>query len=289
MRFLINSEKSQACVFRIAFNAVGRCIAIAASCGILAADEPNPRFASTSSSQPLNSASVRWPFEFEAGQFRIHSTLPERDLAPQVASIIALPVELHRELGIDVTSEAIHVVVLESREALDSYVRRMMPNAPSRRALYIRHRGPGLVLTYFHTAWINDVRHECTHALLDASNLRLPVWLDEGIAEYFETVGTNRALHASHLSAIRTQIRYGQVAELERLEQLDSNATLTAKDYRDSWSIVALMLNSSEDSRNAYCEYLKDMQLQRSAGFLSHRLPRHLNSWREEYIRFFKQ
>jgi hypothetical protein len=230
----------------------------------------------------------RWPIEHEAGQFLIHSTVARRQYESQLQSLSDLPRELSTALRIPITEETIHVVILESREALDSYVHRVLPSAPSRPALYIRHRGPGLVLTYFHARWIEDVRHECTHALLDASHLKLPVWLDEGLAEYFETPGENPIQHPRHCKSVRSQLRYGQVAELERLEQLGSNADLTPKDYRDAWSVVALMLNASAGSRTVFCDYLKDLQEQRAAGLLSRRRGTSGLSWRDEYLQFYK-
>ena len=107
------------------------------------------------------------------------------------------------------------------------------------------------------------------------------------MAEYFETANKNPMLHASHLLSVRTQLRFGQIAELERLEQLASDATLSPKDYRDAWSVVALMLNASDESRRIYCQYLKDLQDQRAAGMLSRRRGANAMPWREMYIQFF--
>ena len=129
----------------------------------------------------------RWPFELCEGQFQVHSMVSTAKLEPYLAKLNTLPSELKQSLAISVVEQPIHLVVLESRDSLDAYVKRLLPNAPSRRALYIRHRGPGLVLTYFNPAWLTDARHECTHALLDASGVKISQWLDEGLAEYFET------------------------------------------------------------------------------------------------------
>jgi hypothetical protein len=237
---------------------------------------------------PSKPNKLAWPVQCNCGQFAIHSTVAQEKFEAFLPALAGLPIEMRNSLGIAITEEPIHVVVLESREALDQYAQKIMPSAPSRRALYIRHRGPGLVLTYFHPQWINDLRHECTHALLDASKMRLPVWLDEGMAEYFETLDDTPVCHASHLPAVQTQIRYGQVSDLERLEQMDPNTPLTAKDYRDAWSVVALMLNASQETKSVYCNYLQDMQQQRAAGLLSHRIAPKIRSWRDEYNRFFR-
>ena len=252
------------------------------------AQEPGVLLASTSKVTNSNQQAVsRWPFELCEGQFHIHSTVPTAKLAQHLPKLCTLPNEMNLSLAISIAEQPVHLVVLESRELLDTYVKRFLPNAPSRRALYIRHRGPGLVLTYYNPAWLTDARHECTHALLDASGVRVPQWLDEGLAEYFETANNNLLEHATHRASVQTQIRFGQVADLEQLERMDADATMTAKDYRDAWSVTAFLLNASVQTKNTLQLYISDLQSDRAAGFLSHRLQPSIHSWRDDYTRFF--
>ena len=255
-------------------------------CGF--AQESVVLLASSSKVSSSNQLAVsRWPFELREGQFIIHSTVPAAKLAPHLPKLCTLPNEMKQSLAISIAEQPIHLVVLESRDLLDAYVKRLLTNAPSRRALYIRHRGPGLVLTYYNPAWLTDARHECTHAVLDASGVKVPQWLDEGLAEYFETTNISLLEHATHRASVRTQIRFGQVADLERFERMDSNSTMTAKDYRDAWSVTAFLMNASEQSKNSFQVYLSDLQCERAAGFLSHRLQPPIHSWRDEYTKFF--
>ena len=230
----------------------------------------------------------RWPFEANDGQFQIHSTVPIAQLERFLPKLNSLPIELNQALTISVAKQPIHVVVLESRDALEAYVKRLLPNAPSRRALYYRHRGPGLVLTYYSPAWLTDARHECTHALLDASGIRLQQWLDEGLAEYFETATGIPLEHATHRVAVQSQLRYGQIPEFEQLEAIESNSAMSAKDYRDAWSITAFLLNSSVQSKKSFQSYLVDLQNERATGLISHRLKLPNHTWRNDFDGFFR-
>lgn len=231
--------------------------------------------------------SARWPFQITVGQFRIHSVVPIAEFEKQLPSISRLSEDLRETLGIEITTASIDVVVLGDRAAMEEYAKRIVANPPSHRALYIRHRGPGLVLTFHSTEWLHDVRHECTHALLDASQLDLPLWQDEGLAEYFETGGNSPWYHRNHFNAIKSQVRFGQVADLERFELADWSIGLDAKGYRDAWSVIALILHGSVESRHAYQSYLRDVQSKRASGFLSHRLASVVPSWHETYNAFY--
>ncbi len=263
------------------------------SCAMIGMDRlnaqgPEIQLASATSISSSSTRGSAWPFEVLAGQFHIHSTVPTEKIQPYLSKLASLTDELKHSLNIPIVDQPIHIVVLENRESLDSYVKRILPNAPSRRALYIRHRGPGLVLTYFNSFWLTDARHECTHAVLDASNVKVPQWLDEGLAEYFETASVNPLMHNTHSVAVRSQIRYGQITDLERLERIPSTADMSAKDYREAWSVVAFLLNSSSQSELALQTYLQDLQNERAAGFLTHRLKVTVQSWREDFSRFFR-
>jgi hypothetical protein len=230
-----------------------------------------------------------WPYSAVADCIRIHSLKPIDRNALGLPLLESLRHEIAESLDIRVAHDPIDVVVLDSQSSLETYAKRMLPAVPSRRALYIRHRGPGLVITYLHPEWIQDARHECTHAILDASGLQLPLWQDEGLAEYFETVNRPPTQHAHHYPAICSQVRFGQIADIKRLESLSPQLGMEAKDYRDAWSIVAFLLNASPETKKLYCDYLKDVQDKRAAGFLSHRSQSVLRTWHISYSDFFRR
>ncbi|MEQ1828394.1 MAG: hypothetical protein ABL921_20705 [Pirellula sp.] len=253
---------------------------------------PTNSITAAAADQALASATSRpsaWPYQARAGQFQIHSVLPAVKLQPYLSAVGSLRQEMIDSLGVAITDDRIDVVVLDSRASLDAYARRLVSDAPSRRALYIRHRGPGLVLTFFHPEWVQDVRHECSHALLDASGIKLPLWQDEGLSEYFETVFRSPVEHGSHLAAICTQVKFGQIADLHRLEQTDASEGLSPKDYREAWSVIAMLLHSSPETRDALRGYLQDLQSKRAAGFLSHRISTIVPSWRTAYGEFYRR
>ena len=66
------------------------------------------------------------------------------------------------------------------------------PKLPSRRAFFVAQtRGVGrsedlLIYTYWGERVQQDLRHELTHALLHSVLKDVPLWLDEGLAEYYE-------------------------------------------------------------------------------------------------------
>jgi hypothetical protein len=231
----------------------------------------------------------RWQAQEQLEQFHVYSTVPLDQLKQQLTSLKRLSMQIEETLQIKLASSPIHIVILEDQDALSRYAARITPEAPSRRALYLRHRGPGLVLTYSHSDWIRDARHECTHALLDASGLALPVWQDEGLAEYFETVGNDPTRHSAHLQGLRSEVRYGQIVDMERLERLPNHQELDSKEYRDAWGAIVMLLHSSESSRKMYQAYLRDQQSKRATRLLSKQWQLTTNeSWHDSFTKFYR-
>ena len=82
------------------------------------------------------------------------------------------------------------------------------PRVPYRRALFVKSGSRGRVFAYEHEDLAVDVRHESTHALLHASLPMVPLWLDEGLAEYFEVAESQRAFDHPHSTALETVSLY---------------------------------------------------------------------------------
>lgn len=243
----------------------------------------------TLSGSDLAPSESKWPTIWKSDLFSIYSTVPTSSLEPVAHKLELLPKQISKDLGIVLSRDIVRVVVLRNVEEYEWYLKKHFPNVPKRRALYVQNRSQSLVITYFHRDWIEDARHECTHALLHHSGIQLPLWLDEGLAEYFETDQSATWQHPVHSPAIRAQLRFGQVVQLEELEAMRYE-TLDAKGYRDAWSIVAFLLNQGADGRSALQAYLADLQKGTAAGFLSRRLSESTRlSWREQYTRFYQE
>ena len=59
--------------------------------------------------------------------------------------------------------------------------------------MFVQDRGVEQVFAQWGPDFRIDLHHEGTHALLHASLARVPLWLDEGLAKYFEVPPAQRA------------------------------------------------------------------------------------------------
>ncbi len=120
-----------------------------------------------------------WPIQQTVGPFHFHCDHSLEDLPKYAEALNSLPGQLEAKLGIEPNPKRIHVVLMQSDREYQRYMQHYFPKVPNRRALFIQDRGPGIVFAYRHAEIVTDLRHECTHALLQDQLNDLPLWLDE--------------------------------------------------------------------------------------------------------------
>src|SRR5262249_19582241 len=109
---------------------------------------------------------------------------------------------------------------------------------------------------------------ELTHALLHAVLKEVPLWLDEGLAEFFEVPPGWNGVNLQHLEQLRGQNRF----DLDRLEQLTDVRQMNPAEYREAWAWTHLMLRAASPARQALVSYLQDLRGNPRAGPLRPRL-----------------
>jgi hypothetical protein len=219
-------------------------------------------------------AETRWPDERQAGQFLCHADFPLAPQQPLLDELSLLEQDLHARLGAPPPRENMHFFLFQEKDTYQWYMTKYFPRVPYRRALFIKARGPGMVFAYQGADFEIDVRHECTHALLHAWLPRVPLWLDEGLAEYFEVSRDKRVRQNPHHAAVEAAVRFGQLPRLEELELLENLDDMGRDEYRDAWAWVHFMLHGPREAQHELNRYLDELHSGADPGRLSDRLRR---------------
>jgi hypothetical protein len=229
-----------------------------------------------------------WPDEHVNGPFRYHADFQLRTFYPLLETVSDLHHDVPRQLGLGKVQEPIHVFLFEHRRTYHSYVKKYFPTVPNRPALFVKQRGPGMVFARLGPNVAVDLRHETTHAVLHSILPMVPLWLDEGLAEYFEMPPETREWQHSHLKSIRSQVRWRRVANIERLEGLSDISEMQAEHYRDAWAWVHFMLHGPSSARETLEAFLRDIEAHVPPGQLSMRLSRRVPNLDREYVDHFR-
>lgn len=161
------------------------------------------------------------------------------------------------------SSALVRVYLFEDRERYEQFMTARYPNLPRRRAFFVAQpHGMGggedlLVYTFWGDHIHQDLRHELTHALLHSVLKDVPLWLDEGLAEYFELPPETQGVNRQHVLLMK---RDGLKPNLARLEQLSQVDQMNPVEYREAWAWVHFMLHSIPQNRLALLAYMQQLR-----------------------------
>lgn len=201
-------------------------------------------------------ADPTWTDTRQIGPFICHATFALDEYEVLFAELPELQREITRTLGLPAGREPISVFLFQNEPEHRDYLKRHYGQIPYRRALFVKEGGRAGVYAYRHEELDIDLRHECTHALLHAVLPTVPLWLDEGLAEYFEVPPARRAFDHPHFDSLRWNMRLGMVQPIESLEQHQQLAEMDGYDYRYSWAWVHFMLHGPEPAHRTLVNYL---------------------------------
>jgi len=218
----------------------------------------------------------RWPAEKTVGMFHCHADFQFGRDELLLNQLGELSRDLAEILGLPPSRESVHLFLFHDREAYQSYLKQHFPRIPYRRALFIKSKGPGMVFAAKGDDFEIDVRHECTHAIIHTVVSGLPLWLDEGLAEYFEVHKSERSSNNPHLAELRRQLPTAEPPQLDALEGITDFAQLGREEYRDSFGWVHFLLHGPPAAHEELVNYLADLRAGQPTEALGRRLRRRI-------------
>ncbi len=218
-----------------------------------------------SGSVPSTSAEI-FPYREALGQVVCLSEFPLDDVAALRAEIQNLQKDLIDYLGIPESKEKVVVCLFRTRDSYRAFLQRNCPQAPSNRpALYIKGNGPGYVFLQLDEKLILNLRHEMTHALLNSTHKNIPIWLDEGLAKYFETPAGQRGRENPFLEPVtdRAGSFFTPVPSLAGLERLRGINDMGPTQYRNSWAWIHFLIHYSPRTQQILSRYLQSLETEK--------------------------
>ncbi|MCA9017497.1 MAG: DUF1570 domain-containing protein [Planctomycetaceae bacterium] len=201
--------------------------------------------------------------------------------------LIKLREDVAATLNIPLNSEQVTVYLFTNQEEYRNYLDMTYPGLPPRRAYFVGTPKELAVYTFWGERIQEDLRHEFTHGLLHASLKTVPLWLDEGLAEYFEVAGnTPGQINRDHASRLSTALNNGWKPDMKRLEQLEKVSQMQRVDYQEAWAWVHFMLNSTPETRDTLLDYLAELRTNSKPEELSARLPRDIPGVDQRFVNY---
>jgi hypothetical protein len=166
---------------------------------------------------------------------------------------------LSDDLGLDLGEQALELRVFSDRREYIRQISPIVPDAKRQRGVYLSRDGEVRVYSFQQRDLATTLHHESVHAWLHASLPYVPLWLDEGLASYYEVAGVPRSLAHPFAARVRWSLRLGWRPKLTSLEAIARSSDMDIADYRHAWAWVDFLLNESDESRAVLAGYLRNI------------------------------
>lgn len=164
------------------------------------------------------------------------------------------------KLNLPLSDEPIHVYLFATADEFKQHARAHFPDISNRRAFFVEGDTRLMVYAYWGDRVAEDLRHEVAHGYLHAVVRDLPLWLDEGLAEYFEVPRGHRGFNPAHAETLINSSGLGWKPDLRRLEQFTSASDMSQMDYAESWAWMHWLLETTPERQEFLRGYLNRLR-----------------------------
>lgn len=193
---------------------------------------------------------------------------------PLIAELNELRADVAETLSLIPSNQPVVVYLFSDERRFADYMRETWPDLPYRRAWFFGNPYELAVYTYWGERVKEDLRHEFTHGVLHGALTNVPLWIDEGLAEYFEISGHPGVVRPVTAKRLSEALGNGWRPDMERLEQLTDVRKMSQSDYEESWAWVHYLLHSSPQSKSILVSWLQELATRANPELLSNRLRR---------------
>lgn len=178
--------------------------------------------------------------------------------------------DLATKLQLPTSDEPIHVYLFDNDKQYRAYIEQHYPDLPNRRAFFVETDTKLNVFAHWGDRVAEDLRHEVAHGYLHSVVPGLPLWLDEGLAEYFEVQRGHLGVNQPHIDLLTKRFARDEwTPNLPRLEQLVFADEMTQVDYAESWLWVHFLLETTPERLKIIQDQLARLRIAGSAAPLS--------------------
>ncbi len=204
--------------------------------------------------------------QVRAGRFLFHTDGPLATAA-LARELQQLDRQIRQELKLPADDRPVPIFVFSTREA---YVRHVLKHVPElgrretdRPALFVLRDGNPQVFVVAGPDLVVDLRHEYVHVVLNTAIENVPLWLDEGLAKYYESSGQPPMIGRENaLMLLDRRLRNGWQPDLSRLERLTRMPQMRSGEYAEAWAWVNWIRQDLPGGDDMLCDYLTALRQQ---------------------------
>ncbi len=207
-----------------------------------------------------------------------------------IDELVARRADVSEALGLPLSDEPINIFLFEDDRKFQNFMAQSHPDFSDRRAFFVKNDTELKIYAHWGTRVGEDLRHEVTHGYLHSVIPNMALWMDEGLAEYFEVPRGTGNVNDSHVYLLSNRYRHSEwLPDIARLEQLVNPADLTQSDYAESWLWMHYLLETNDATRKLVQDHLARLRLSGSDDSFAKQVKRLLPNAEVEVVEHLRE
>jgi Lipopolysaccharide kinase (Kdo/WaaP) family len=230
---------------------------------------------------------VKYEVKCERDQLLVLSNFKLQKDHELIRELTTLREQEAKVLDLPLQRDPVVIYLFNNETEYRKYMAVTYPKLPPRSAYFVGSATELAVYTHWGQSVREDLRHEYTHGLLHSAMKRVPLWLDEGLAEYFEIPGSQPGgINREYATKLSVLLAQGWQPNLKRLENFDDNAQMRRSDYQEAWAWVHFMMHGPPEAKRVLLAYLNDLRTNSDPKPISRRLAKDCPDFQERSMSY---
>jgi hypothetical protein len=230
---------------------------------------------------------VKYEVKCERDQLLVLSNFKLQKDHELIRELTTLREQEAKVLDLPLQRDPVVIYLFNNETEYRKYMAVTYPKLPPRSAYFVGSATELAVYTHWGQSVREDLRHEYTHGLLHSAMKRVPLWLDEGLAEYFEIPGSQPGgINREYATKLSMLLAQGWQPDLKRLENFDDNAAMRRSDYQEAWAWVHFMMHGPPEAKRTLLAYLNDLRTNSDPKPISRRLAKDCPDFQERSMSY---
>jgi hypothetical protein len=185
-------------------------------------------------------------------QLIVHTDFPLPPNHRLLEELTARRGDLAEQLALPRVDEPVHIYLFQDSEKFKTFLSLYHPDFPRRRAFFLETDTRLQVYAQWGDYVAEDLRHEVCHGYLHAVVPGVPLWLDEGLAEYSEAPRGHHGIHRAHLANLKRRIeKENWQPNLPQLDHFAPSRDMSQDEYAEAWAWTHFLLETRPARRRA--------------------------------------
>ena len=225
------------------------------------------------------------------GQYLFVTDHPFHDAAAIAESLDRLAGRLRSELGVNPPRELVRFYLFQNRSCFETFVLHYMPtlsreDTSSRHGLFLLRNDTPHVFALVSGDLRKTLGHEFVHVTLNAFIPGIPIWLDEGLATFYE-MEHSAVLHSQLFPMLKSKVRGGWRPDLRRLQGIRNMQQMGPLEYAEAWSWVHFLMSGPAEGRGLLQDYIAELRVDPQAMSLPDRFATRLWNPQARWLAYF--